>query len=191
MTESIYTQCSNAARQLAEVAEPFTESDVVLAAATAEWGESDFAEADRHAPQVLAALYRNSRLVRFGPVSPDAAPLTGEPDYVRKGGNILYANLEQWEQATLTTPNGEFGAILYRRDPVFKNGRRRASERDDFVDWTEQIPQPDEPRPEVASLRRESKKLRAALVTLQSDNERLARENERLRAQAAGTRAQV
>lgn len=182
--ESIYTQCSNAAKRLAEAGEPFTESDVVLAAATPAWEESNFGEADRHAPQVLAALYRNSRLVRFGTVSPDDAPLTGEPDYVRKGGNILYAAFERWEGATLTTPNGVFEAILYRHDPVFKNGRRRASERDDFLDWADQVPQPDE-RPDVAALRREADKLRAALVATEADNERLAQENERLRSKLA------
>jgi hypothetical protein len=190
MEDSIYTQCSYAARRLAEGDEPFGESDVVLAAARAAgddgWSEEDFSEADKHAPQVLAALYRSSRLVRFGPVDADA-PLTGEPDYVRKAGHILYGPRAAWEGQSLETPNGTFAAITYGpdRDPVFKNGRRRASERDDFVPWAEQVPTAEEPQPDVAALRREVQKLRGALTASERKAERLEAENERLRSQAA------
>lgn len=189
--ESIYTQCSIAARRLADGEEPFDESAVVLEAANGngEWQEADFVEADRHAPQVLAALYRTGRLVRFGPVDPEDAPLTGEADYVRRSGHILYAPLDTWEGKKLTTPNGSFDAILYRHDPVFKNGRRRASDRDDFIDWASQVPTPDEPRADVAALKREVNKLREALAAEIAKNDRLATENERLRSRAASERS--
>lgn len=192
MDDSIYTQCSIAARRLATEDDPFDESSVVRAAADAEWAEEDFAEADRHAPQVLASLYRNSKLVRFGPVSPEQAPLTGEHDYVRRDGKLLYGNLAAWEGKKLETPNGEFEPISYSHDPLKKNGRRKTSERDDFLPWAEQVPRsPDDGRADVAALRRDVHKYRTALVASEREVDRLRAENSRLRAARASSEDQV
>lgn len=160
---SIYTQCSIAAKDLLATGEPFCESEVVQRAMRDDWTEREFAEADRHAPQILASLYRNSRLVRFGVVDPEKAPLTGEQDYVRRDGFILYADYDHWSKKALKTPNGRFEPILYREDPVFKVGRRKSSERDDFTPWAEQIPTEADPRPNVTALKREVTHLRAKL----------------------------
>lgn len=182
--DSIYTQCSNAARRLAEDAEPFSDSDVVQTAARDGWAEGDFMEAERHAPQVLATLYRSSRLVRFGTVDPSVAPLTGEADYVRKDGSILYGNASVWEDRKLKTPNGDFDPIRYRHDPLFKTGRRRSSQRNDFIPWADQVPQPEQ-KMDASTLRRDNRHLRASLATAHARIDALTRECERLRSASA------
>ncbi len=191
--DSIYTQCSQAARRLMGDAghEPFTEDAVVqTAAAAAEhqgapWTEEEFGEAERHAPQVLAALYRSTRLVRFGPVAPEDAPLTGEPDYVRQEGKILYGASDPWEDQAITTPNGPFDPIRFNKDPIFKVGRRKSSVRDDLTPWEDQQPVAGEPRPDVSVLRRDNAKLRAALAQEPERVAHLEAEVERLKTSAA------
>lgn len=205
--DSIYTLCSNAARRLLKEPNPYTESDVVLSAASLavevngiEWSEGDFAEADRHAPQVLAALFRSGHLVRFGVVSPDVsgpptlggqpvvygAPHTGENDYVRREGLLVYGSADAWEGGSLSTPNGEFGSILYgaRRDPLMKNGRRKSSNRDDFTPWSEQ--RPEEPAASRAeqTLKREVVRLKSMLEQANAKIDRMEAEHERLRSAA-------
>jgi hypothetical protein len=188
MEPSIYTQCSNAARRLASEPEVFTEDDVVREAAQDDWTEKNFAEAERHAPQVLAALYRGSRLVRFGVVDADTAPLTGEADYVRRSGDrgsqIVYGSFGAWEGRLLNTPNGDFPAITYSHDPIYKVGRRKASQRDDFKPWDGQKPAPRE-RVDAAALKRELATLRTALSTVRAERDDLRAEVAQLRSQVA------
>jgi hypothetical protein len=205
-SSSIYTQCSNAARRLQTGEAPFTEDDVVReAAASGGWGddEAKYSVAEQHAPQVLAAKFRSRILVRFGIISPDAAgpprhaegqrivyggPLTGEPDYVRREGHILYGAAEHWEGKPLSTPNGEFDPVEYgpRHDPLFKIGRRKTSTRDDFRAWSEQRPTVAEPRPNEALLRRENMKLAAALQQAEAQVDELRKEMQMLRDELHG-----
>jgi len=166
---SVYTDISAAARALvAGGTDIFTEADVVQRAGLS---EGDLPEGRRHAPQVLASLFRASRVVRFGPVYPPE--LAGKGDYARALGHIIYASAERDEP--LVTPNGEFDIIRYANDPIFnrKGGRPRASDRDDLALWVTP-PSPDEVkagdsakdaiiaslRDEVARLRRENAELR-------------------------------
>lgn len=159
---TIYTQCSATIKGLAREGQPFCELDVVRLARHPRWTDADHDEALRHTPAILCALFRQRSLVRFGPVGTDA-PLTGEPDYVRRQGFILYADFEAWRNAAVETPNGIFDAILGGEDPIHKVGRRKASERDDFVSWTEQIPRNGDKHPTLTAMHYEVMQLRQKL----------------------------
>lgn len=167
-SDSIYTQCSIATAALTKEGEPFSELDVIRHASDGHaWTTWDFAEADTHAPQVLAARYRAGHVVRFGPVDPAKVPLTGEADYVRKDGCILYGGTEQFGETGVWTPNGDFDAIHYGEDPLSKAGRRKVHDRDDFTPWADQIESASEVRPHMTALKRENDRLKLQLAAAQ------------------------
>jgi hypothetical protein len=136
---SIYTECADAARYLADQGQPFTDISVINRAMKDGWSDANRKEATQTAPMILQTMYRASKVIRYG-VVPKGAPGTREDDYVRRGeGRLVYSGRLTGPKE-LVTPNGMFRPILHATDPIARNGRRKVSLRNDFVKWEGQVP---------------------------------------------------
>lgn len=146
--DSIFTECSNAARHLLEHPEEainagqfgrnrglFTDLDVILAAAgvSGPWTEGQMKVAQREASQVMGGLFRSRKVVRYGPVM-----AIGDPDYVRLASRIVYASADNGP-SEIRTPNGIFPSMFVHQDHIGRPGRRNGTARNDFEKWSDQF----------------------------------------------------
>lgn len=183
VTESMFEQCSRVIRDdFALRSEPFTEIDVVNAIASQSWAPKQYKEALDKAQQVCASFWRNSTLIRFGPVRP---PGQERDDFVRRGrgGKILYAGYQRVK--LVDTANGAYAAITHadaRRLGLVHSGRRAGIDRDDFKPWTDQQIKPSKDiELSVNGNEADLTRLRTNLEAANKENERLERENNSLR----------
>lgn len=129
---SIYSDCSQAISDLAELHEVFTEIDVVNHAADDGWNKALYKEARKYANQIVSAKYRNGELVRYGPVE-----YGGIKDYARRAGMIAYGGATKGPEVW-TTPNGSFPPISRHSDTIQTSGRRKGTARHDEKAWSDQ-----------------------------------------------------
>lgn len=189
---SIYSECSQAISDLAELRDTFTEIDVVNLAAADGWGKPEFKKARMYASQILSAKYTRGDVVRYGYVAIDG---TEQKDYARKASVIIYGDVENgppvWE-----TPNGRFAQVVHHMDSIQSTGRRKGRARSDERLWSEQgfdnlkvakpsAPRRPTPRPAPAVV---STGDSAEVTALRQRVTQLEAENERLRAELATER---
>lgn len=173
---SVYRECSKVARELLRSDEPFTDLDIIQRAQSPDWTEKEHKKALHDAAQIAAAFYRAGNLVRFGPV--EYGP---ERDYARGAeGHLLYRAATP-PSRPLKTPNGTFDEVFYADDPLYKNGRRKGTTRNDLEPWSAQSPVPSIESGARSSADRENAKLKADLASAHDRIDALETELDRLR----------
>lgn len=143
---SIYTDCSAAARRImvgedryrdnrieANRGDVFSEIDVVNEARKRNWGKKQFSEAKKKTNIILSTMYRDSQLVRYGPVD-----FRDTKDYARIASMIVYGHPQQGPKKW-KTPNGSFPQMFVSQDPLRAAGRNKNAARDDLAPWSEQV----------------------------------------------------
>lgn len=120
---SIYSDCSQAIADLAELPAVFTEIDVVNQAASDGWSKANFKEARKYANQIVSAKFRSGEVVRYG-----AVEYEGIQDYARRASMIVYGGAANGP-ATWDTPNGSFGQIPRHLDTIQTSGRKKGTAR--------------------------------------------------------------
>lgn len=158
---SIYTRCAQATDELrksppADQGGVFTELDIIQRAL----GGSPLREVMREASNLCGRLYREGKLCRYGPITPNG---NGRQDYGRIATKIVYADADlgpdQWE-----TPNGSFPKLLFGADEIaHQRGRRSGIDRHDLVLW-EDGESRDELRSKLAQQDRRLRELEAQLA---------------------------
>lgn len=130
---SIYTDCIDAIRALAEGDDIWTDLEV-QEIVVSKWPDADFKEIAYQANQALGNAYRRQQVVRFGPVTlPD-----GSQDYARIAAKIAYAST-QHGPSEFETPNGNFPALIWSgASKLNRPGRMPSNNRDDREPWGEQ-----------------------------------------------------
>lgn len=178
--DTVYKQCVAAAERLIRNPEQaanaedgefgdnrglFTQMDVILLAMAefGPWAEFEAKLAPKEASNAMGRLFRDRKVVRFGPVT-----ALGQPDYVRLAAHIVYAPADG--PLTVKTPNGTFPRMFVHEDTIARAGRRKDSARTDFELWADQLldtittPQPKAKMPKRGEERAEILRLRSELT---------------------------